>query len=55
VTGLPEVVQGVSSFLNGILMRGTRPTLTWTMTQNETGGSTTVVCSETPTKVLRLL
>jgi len=52
VTGLPEVVQGASSFMNGILNQKARPSMTWTMDVDATGGSTTVITSETPTKII---
>jgi len=52
VTGLPEVVQGISSYLAGILTNTPRPLMTWTIEQDANGGTTTVFCSETPTKVI---
>jgi len=52
ITGLPEVIQGVSSFVSGILTNIARPTMQWTMGQSEFGGNITVVTSERPTKVM---
>lgn len=51
VTGLPEVVQGISSFAAGVLANEARPTINWTMTQSSRTGSITVLTSEPPTKV----
>ena len=43
---------GASSFMNGILNQKARPSMTWTMDVDATGGSTTVITSETPTKII---
>jgi len=51
ITGLPEVVQGISSFAAGILSQVPRPSMNWTMTADEKSGSITVYTSEPPTKV----
>lgn len=52
ITGLPEVVQGVSSFAAGILTASTRPEMRWVMGADEKSGNITVFCSEAPTKVM---
>ncbi len=50
-TGVVEVVQTATSFIEGVLTKSPRPSMSWDYVNGTTSGSLTLYTSEPPLKV----